>query len=497
MPSIVDRWRAALAAAFATKAPVAQSSYGTGPYAKARVQIAVQGYDPRGGAKMLRHFSRRNDWVRLAINVRTRQISQARWKLVRNDDPKKAPDPSVVKQVRDLLRFVNSKRESFRSLLDQVIEDVLVLDAGCIEKEKTIGGEIVALWGVDGATIVPDPTWTGAEPKAPRYYQVIDGRQVAQLTNDQLIYIMGSPTTYSPLGWSIVETLVRAIEADLYGEQYDFDMLRQAAPAGLLDLGRGLSRQELDAAREYYESEIAGTKDLMIVGFMGDPAAAPGQGGSVAAYTPFARSNREQQRDFYKTWLVKKIACVFELDPTVFGVTGDVNRSTSRTLSARTDEGHVGLANLIAEFLTRELVWEIDERHDFEFDGIVRRDEERQANVDKLYMSIGVTTPNEIRAREGLDPFPGSTLNGVPIATHWANLPYPFNMDVGTPQTQPDGDNPSTDPAAPSDEQKPGDDDPEADDDGKQEAAKSALPFVGRRQPTVSANLHYLNDFTR
>ncbi len=491
MPSIVDRVRAALAVAF-TRAPVAQSSYGSGPFAKARVQIAVQGYDPRAGARMLRSFSRHNEWVRLAVNVRTRQISQARWKIVRNDDPKKPPDPRVVKQVRDLLRVVNAKRESLRSLLDQVIEDVLVLDAGCIEKEKTIGGEIVALWGVDGATIVPDPCWDGSDPKLPRYYQVIDGRQVAKLTNDQLIYIMGSPTTYSPLGWSHVETLVRAIEADLYGEQYDYDMLRQAAPAGLLDLGRGLSRQELDAAREYYESEIAGTKDLMIVGFMGDPAAAPGQGGA-AAYTPFARSNRDQQRDFYKTWLVKKIACVFEMDPTVFGITGDVNRSTSKTLSARTDEGHRGLANLIAEFLSRELVWEIDERHDFEFDGVVARDEERQATVDKLYMSIGVTTPNEIRAREGFDPFPGSVLNGVPIATHWANLPYPFNEDVGTPQTQPDGDNPDDDPP-PSAKPEPGDD-PE--DDAKQEGAKSAVPFVGRRRQTASASLGYLNDFTR
>ncbi len=494
MPSIVDRVRAALAVAF-TRAPVAQSSYGSGPFAKARVQIAVQGYDPRAGARMLRSFSRHNEWVRLAVNVRTRQISQARWKIVRNDDPKKPPDPRVEKAVRDLLRFVNPRRESFRSLLDQVIEDVLVLDAGCIEKEKTIGGEIVALWGVDGATIVPDPSWDGSDATAPRYFQVIDGRQVAKLTNDQLIYIMGSPSTYSPLGWSIVETLVRAIEADLYGERYDFDMLKQAAPAGLLDLGRGLSRQELEAAREYYESDIAGSKDLMIVGFMGDPAAAPGQGGA-ATYTPFARSNREQQRDFYKTWLVKKIACVFELDPTVFGITGDVNRSTSRTLSARTDEGHVGLANLIAEFLTRELVWEIDERHDFEFDGVVRRDEERQATVDKLYMSIGCTTPNEIRAREGLDPFPGSVVNGVPIATHWANLPYPFNMDVGTPQTQPDGD-PDDGVDNPSGKPEPGDDDPEDEADGKQEGAKSAVPFVGRRRRTASASLGYLNDFTR
>lgn len=475
---MIERARAAISA-LTGKAAVTQSSYGTGPYARSRVQIAVQGTDPRGGARLLRHFSRRNDWVRLAITVRKRQVAQAKWKLVRNDDPKKPPDPRVLAKVRDLLRTVNPKRESLRSLLDQVIEDVLVLDAGCIEKEKTIGGDIVALWGVDGATIVPDPNWDGSQQDSPRYYQIIDGRKVAELRNDQLIYIMGSPSTYSPIGWSCVESLVRAIEADLYGEQYDYDMLRQAAPSGLLDLGRGLTPQELEAAREYYESEIAGSKELMIVGFMGDPAANPGSGS--VTYTPFARSNREQQRDFYKTWLVRKIACVFELDPTVFGITGDVNRATSRTLSSRTDEGHVALANLVAEYLTRELIWEIDERHDFEFDGVVARDEERQAKIDQAYMAIGATTPNEIRAREGLDPFPGSmTPAGVPIAGHWANLPYPFNQDTGTPQTQPDPEEPA-EPDTPPDA-------PDEPDEPDQEGAKSAVPFVAARPPTGSGN---------
>lgn len=230
-----------------TRSRATQMPYAKGPFAKYRVQLALQGYDPRRGAQMLRNYSRNNEWVRLAIDYRRTQIRKAKWKIVRIDDPKAKPEQAVVDRVHELFNFVNPMRESMKSVLDMVIDDIMVLDAGCIEKEKTYGGDIKYLYAVDGATIVPDPTWDGTNPKQTRYYQVIDGREVAQLRNDQLLYMMETPTTYSPIGWSRVETLMRVIEADLYGEQYDFSMLKQAAPSGIIGLGAGVDVQTVEA----------------------------------------------------------------------------------------------------------------------------------------------------------------------------------------------------------------------------------------------------------
>ena len=41
----------------------------------------------------------------------------------------------------------------FRSFIEPIIEDILVLDAGSIEKERTLGGSVAYLHAVDGAKI--------------------------------------------------------------------------------------------------------------------------------------------------------------------------------------------------------------------------------------------------------------------------------------------------------------------------------------------------------
>lgn len=471
MANLIER----IASLFSAKGSTTQSSYGRGPYAKYRVQLAIQGYDPRRGASMLRAWSRNNEWVRLAIDYRREQISMAQWKIVRLDDDKKPPDPRVVAKVRKLFAFVNPMREAFEDVLDMVIEDMLVLDAGCIEKEKTVGGDIVALWPVDGATIVPDPTWDGSDPGAPRYFQIIEGVEVASLRNDQLIYAMRTPTTYSPIGWSPVETLMRAIEADLYGEQYDFMMLKQTAPAGVLSLGAGVSTPEVEAFREYYESEIAGTKDLAIFGG-GEPGA-----GAGVTWTPFNRSNREQERHQYKEWLVKKIAAVFRIDKGIFNITESVNRATSKTNQQRTDEGLKALANAIQRRITREIIWEIDENHGFQFENLNDRDIKAEADVDAEYVGAGIWTVNEVRARQGLDP------------VSWGDAPYvPATGPVSPEVPEPPEDDPED--GAGGDDPKPGDDENENEDATR--SAERAVPFVAAAR-TPTANLSYLANFVR
>lgn len=472
MPNLLDRLAASVGF---VRSPKTKPSYATGPMGKFRVQSQVQGFDPRRGAAMMRNFSRNNKWVRLAINYRRQQISKAQWKLVRIDDPKATPDDAVVKRVRELFRFVNPKRESFKTLLDMVIDDILVLDAGCIEKEKNFGGQIVAMYGVDGSTIIPDPGWDGSDPNATRYYQIINGREVAQLRNDQLVYMMGVPTTYSPIGWSVVETLMRAIEADLYGDDYDFRMLKQTAPAGILSLGPGVTADTVTAFRTYYEEEIAGSQDVAIFGG-GEPGA-----GAGVSWEPFGRSARDNQRAEYRDFVIKAIAAVFQVDKGLFNITESVNRSTSRTQQERTDEGLEGLADLLEEYISREIIAEIDDRHGFKFDGLSDRDEAKQAEIDSTLVGSGILTVNEIRAQRGLDP------------VEWGDAPFlptvgPVSPEVPEEQQPEDDANP------------PADDEENDDKPGKKGSAKRVAPFVqfaasqGARMR--SERLRYLADFT-
>ena len=416
-PSIVQRAAAAIARAAGlqvttTKAlrPKTEPPYAT----SIRAMRDSRGYGKRG-ARLLRNFSENNEWVRAAINRRKHALSRAKWNIVRLDDIRKAPDPAVVKRVRDLFAFVNPTRESFGSFLMKLVEDILVLDAGCIEKVHTVGGDLTQLWPVDGATITVDGRWElTANPNSPRYYQFEQFKKIADLYNDQLIYIMHNPRTNTPIGWSPVETLVRVIEAELYAENYDFDYLKQLIPEGMIDLGPGVSKPELDAFREYYETDIAGSRSVAIIGGGGGPGDEAKPGTPTARYTEFTRSDNFETRLKYKKYLATKIATVFEMDISAMNIVENVNRANAKTGQEQSDTGLVGLAWALSEPITREILWELDpdHLHGFVFDGIVPRDEMSQAKIDQIYMQIGVVTPNEIRARDGLPP------------VEWGDEPY-------------------------------------------------------------------------
>jgi hypothetical protein len=430
MPSITDRVRAFLDVF--TKGAQTQA-----PYARSIGGFRVSTHEQRSpaGARMLRNFADSSEAVRTAINWRKQQVAQAEWRIVRVDDPKRAPDPSVVKAVNQLFRYVNPKNESFRSLMDMVVEDLLVLDAGCIEIERTLGApskntgcSIAGLYGVDGATIQPDPSWDGSDPKATRYRQIISGKTVAELRNDQLIYMMQTPTTHRLLGLSPVETLVRTIESALFGERYASELLRHAAPPGMLYLGGGLSDPQIAAFRSYYTEEVAG-KGVMPIGGGGT--------GPGPSFIKFAWSPAEMLFGEYRQWLIGIIAFVFQIDKTIYGVVDDVNRSTSKTMSARTDQGFISLARLFQEYLTREIVASIDPDHGLEFLDLVSTDPLVQAKIYQVYAQIGVMTPNEIRADGlGLDP------------VEWGDAPYNSGGSA-TPDPLSSDDPELDDPAAP------------------------------------------------
>jgi hypothetical protein len=397
--------------------------------------------DPRTGrvvARVLRYYADHNEWVRIAVNRRKRQISQAKWHIARIDDPEADPDQRVVKAVQELFQTVNTKDESFRSLMDMICEDLLILDGGVIEKEKTLGGGIANLWAVDAATIAPDKEWDGSDATAIRYRQLIDGKVVASWTNDEMVYMMQNPRTTSVIGWSAVETLIQIVEAELYGETYDFQILKKTAPAGILDLGPAVPPEDVSAFRDYYESEIAGSRDVAIFGG-GDPQAKAG-----VTWHPMQRTAVEMQRRDYMKWLATKIAAVFEMDLGVFNLTETQHRTTAERAQNLTDEGHKALALLVQEYITREIVREFDDKHGFVFSDLNSRDEEAQSIMDERALRMGTIVPNEIRARDDLgDPLPYGDTYFIAGKGPWTGMSSqgqrPTDEGAINPVEEPDG----------------------------------------------------------
>jgi len=330
--------------------------------------------------EQLRRWSRNNPWIRAAINLRRTQVSRAKWDITTVDAGMVA-NPKTVERIKALLRSPNPKGESWRSFIEPVIEDILVLDQGAIEVEKTAGARlssvnpIAYLWNKDAARIAFDTTWDGRDLKQVRYYELDSaGKQTAEYYNDELIVIIANPVTYSPIGLSPLEVLSETIEADLNAAAYNAKAVQQATPPGVLHLGEGVRPDQVDSFKAYWEAEVAGKSQMAITG-----------GGKGMQWLPLASSNRDMQFMEWQVYLARKICAVFAVQPQDIGISFDINKSTSETGAAFTwDNGVVPLCDLVAEYLTREIVARYDEDLRFVFTEVGRTNQQAIAEYNKM-----------------------------------------------------------------------------------------------------------------
>jgi hypothetical protein len=411
--------------------------------------------EPRRGARTLRDFSETNPWVRIAINYRKRAITKADFAIVRIGNDKTPPDDHVVRACNDLFAEVNDTGENLSWMLAKLTEDILVMDAGVIEKETTFTGEIKALWTIPGEEIAPDPKWDGRDPNRPRYYQYRDGKLIGAYTNDELTYMMQNPRTNSAVGFSPLEALFETVEAELYSAKMESRLMKETAPAGLMYLGAGVPPKMVQAFRDQWENDIAAQRGIA---FFGGGDEFDGKGGAPT-FIPFRGSAREEQRREYTKWLVTKIAACFEVDLLVFNLSETITKANGGNLSAKTDAGLISLGDTIAKFITREIIWKIDPTHQHKFEFVDLTPRDTDAEIDRMgkLMAMGATTPNQVRISQGWEAYEGSADD----PEHWANLPYPFQQNTMLPPAEdPIEDDQPTDPegVTPSDD----DDDPDA-----------------------------------
>ena len=112
--------------------------------------------------------------VRRAINVIKDRVAAMDWQVRVRRGAHPDDQDEATKRLEALRRSLEEPNavDSFRTLIEQVIEDALTGGYGAIEMEPTGDDERPAmLWPVDGASIRINPRWDG-QPDTPRYAQV-------------------------------------------------------------------------------------------------------------------------------------------------------------------------------------------------------------------------------------------------------------------------------------------------------------------------------------
>lgn len=348
---------------------------------------------------LFRNWAEHSEWIRAAIGVRKSQVSSAEWDIVAFD-PEKPFSESLKDKIKDIFDSPNPAADSFRSFVEPVVEDILVLDAGVVEKVRSLRGGLAEMWAVDGGRIRVSSMWSG-EPEMPRYFWYPDGTLRATFKNEDMVYIMENPATYRPVGLSKLETLKLTIESELQGHSYNHRQVTNAAPDGMLDLGEGARPEQVDQFKSYWLAEVAGKGAMAFIG-----------GTKNAKFIPFRNSNRDMQFLEWQIYLVRKISAVFGLSPQDLGLTFDVNRSSSEVQQENTDDrGIRPLMSLIQDYFTREIVWDpsfggSDNNLAFRFTKLNLRETLNQAKVLEIGLAkMPWRAVNEVRKEQGLTPW--------------------------------------------------------------------------------------------
>lgn len=299
--------------------------------------------------------------------------------------------------LRHVLEEPNSV-DSFRTLIEQVIEDALTGGYGAIEMEPTGDAERPAmLWAVDGASIRINPRWDG-QPDSPRYAQVAPGQLESsgvELRDDQLIYLRMNPRSFTPFGLGPLEVAFESVNQFLSAHRFAGKLAANSVAQYALWLNEATPSQH-DRLIRWWQDEIEGTGRVPLLSTEQKPEV-----------LRFAQGTDADLRLAWQGFLIRMIANAFGLPPLLLGLENDVNRSTASELADEAFRGAIlPLAQLIAGHITRDLFAKCIGWREFEFvfNDLSARDEETELAVQVKLLQAGVLTVDEVRAMRGLAP---------------------------------------------------------------------------------------------
>lgn len=338
--------------------------------------------------------------VRRAINVIKDRVASMDWQI----RLRRGFAPGDLSEVNHRLLVLRSTLEepnavdSFRTLIEQVIEDALTGGYGAIEMEPTGDPERPAmLWPVDGASIRIHPRWDG-QPGTPRYAQVMPGQpdsKAIELCDNQLMYVRMNPRSFTPFGLGPLEVAFESVNQFLSAHRFAGKLAANSVAQYALWLNEATPTQH-DRLIRWWQDEIEGTGRVPLLSTEQKPEV-----------LRFAQGTDADLRLAWQEFLIRMIANAFGLPPLLLGLESDVNRSTAAELADEAFRGAIlPLAQLIAGHITRDLFAKCIGWREFEFvfnDGNAR-DEATELAVQVQLLQAGVLTVDEVRALRGLAP---------------------------------------------------------------------------------------------
>jgi HK97 family phage portal protein len=354
---------------------------------------------PKGSPANLRRFAE-SPVPRRAINIIKDRIASMDWQiqLRRGYTPANVPDAERRTEILRRTLEEPNHADSFRSLVEQAMEDALVGGFGAIEMERTDDPERpFALWPVDGATIQLNAKWDG-DPDSPRYAQntnaVGPGAQIP-LYDNELMYLRVNPRSHTPFGLGPLEVAFETVNSFLAAHRYAGRLASNSVVQYALWLNETTPDHHNRLLR-WWQDEIEGTGRVPLLTCEQKPEVLKFTGGTDAEL-------RLQWQEFQ----IRMIGNAFGLPPMMLGLERDVNRNTAGELADEAFRSTIApMARMLAEHFTRDLFgkrlgWR---EFEFKFNELEARDELEEVQIQTALLQAGVLTVDEVRAQRGMRP---------------------------------------------------------------------------------------------
>ena len=351
---------------------------------------------PRQGESVsydiLRGLAERYDLLRLAIETRKDQLSKLQWTI-------QAREGATVPEARlkELIRFFRrpDREHTWDPWYRGLLEDLLVVDAPCIWPRNTLKGDLYALEWLDGATISRKIGEDGRTPEPPdvAYQQIIKGAVAADYTRDELIFRPRNVRTHRLYGFSPVEQVVMTVNIGMRRQLHQLQYYTEGnIPEALIGVPATWQPHQIQAFQEYWDWLLAGD------------TAARRHARFIPGGMTVVQTKEGALKDEFDEYLARVICYAFSLPPTAF--VKQMNRATAQQANESAQEE--GLLPIMT--WTKDLMDEIIEFRLLEPDAEFVWKQERQldakvqAEIDEIYVRIGVRNPADISEERGFEP---------------------------------------------------------------------------------------------
>ncbi len=332
-------------------------------------------------------------------------------------------------EVKCIFEHPNTTESSFRSLMELVLDDILIFDSGIIVKNYDHYGKIAELYTRPGheIKIYRNEDRSMPEPPDPAYVWEEQGVLRAEYTNDELVYIMQNPQQ-NGYGKSPLEVAAYIITASLYADEYNIDFFKNSnIPPAIINLGENVDEDQRKYFQKLWEQEIKGNGPHKILFVSGTD--------KIDVKPIRNMSNRDMQMMEYLKWATAiKCAC-YGISPQDIGFVLDFHKTTAEVQEKLSQaRGINSLLNLLETAFNEEIVKAEFGFTDIKFKWLIEDSKEsiQQSQIDNLDLQSGVLSINERRDKLNMKPIEGGDehiVNGkhVEEQAHQPDEPAPID----------------------------------------------------------------------